>query len=680
MLKNILLIASFTTVSLTGINAYAQTDSSRYNLGRIQLSKDFTQHITVKGDDLQKIPFTNLAEAINVWFNGAYSNPASLVYVVDGNLLTDVNQYSIFDIEEITLIQNAAVQLNGATQQQQVILITTKRKPAKTRGIEAAAQTSLVQREKRALSSGQNAQDYKSTNALFQQYYISGHTYINDINVGASVNYLRDVNPELYQSGTTQPASPDMNRWRFNGYLNTRLGKKSILDFTIGYVPQQSDYQSNYANGGFVSNIGTATKDRLFNSNVKLTTQISSRLTNQLRFGFNRYTQNQNEHQFLAWPDISSASVDASVVTRSKIFNLYDDLSYKYQTGKWLLTPALNFNFRYVNANTAYTQIATQGGKTQVINNPLYAFNGKSYLLTPNVSVNYADLFNITGGALFILNAALTANGPATGRALPFVSASVNASRLFTQHSPVSVRLYGSYALSNDLNDVTYNLSSFYAIYNQASPVASGSFDNLPESTYAPVQHLKALTIGTNVGFWQDKLVLSYNFDKRDNITLLSISNTSNSEAVTGNITTPGNYYIHRIGATVSLINTATVSWRSNFNATNLKQKVFIPATLGGGSIITNAQVWTGGWANRLQYRKVTAGADILYFASPRDRATRVPYSSMALQNVYVGYIIKTPTLKRLEVFATGRNLTQNNTSIFADYRRYVGLGVTAAL
>jgi hypothetical protein len=46
----------------------AQVDTTHFDLGRIQLKKDFTQSITVKGEDLQRMPFDNLADAINVWF------------------------------------------------------------------------------------------------------------------------------------------------------------------------------------------------------------------------------------------------------------------------------------------------------------------------------------------------------------------------------------------------------------------------------------------------------------------------------------------------------------------------------------------------------------------------------------------------------------------------------------
>src|ERR1700744_669761 len=87
--------------------ANAQTDTSQYDLGRMLVKKDFTQSITVKGSDLEKYPFSSLSDAIQVWFYGTFTNSNSVVYVVDGNIINDVNAYSIHDIEEVTLVQNA---------------------------------------------------------------------------------------------------------------------------------------------------------------------------------------------------------------------------------------------------------------------------------------------------------------------------------------------------------------------------------------------------------------------------------------------------------------------------------------------------------------------------------------------------------------------------------------------
>lgn len=111
----------------------AQDDSSWYDLGSTRVEKKFTQHIAIKGEDLERMPFASLSGAINVWLYGAYSNPATRVYIVDGNMVTDVNAWSIYDIEEVVLLQSALVQTSGNAGQQQFVLVTTRKKSSSFR-------------------------------------------------------------------------------------------------------------------------------------------------------------------------------------------------------------------------------------------------------------------------------------------------------------------------------------------------------------------------------------------------------------------------------------------------------------------------------------------------------------------------------------------------------------------
>ncbi len=105
----------------------AQVDSSRLDIGYLTLKKEFTQTISIKGADLEKMPFANLSDALAVWLYGAYTQPLTLQYVVDGNPVGDVNAYSIYDIDEVVLVQNAAALIGTDGNQQEMVLIRTKR-------------------------------------------------------------------------------------------------------------------------------------------------------------------------------------------------------------------------------------------------------------------------------------------------------------------------------------------------------------------------------------------------------------------------------------------------------------------------------------------------------------------------------------------------------------------------
>src|SRR5580704_10117303 len=107
--------------------AMAQDDSSRLDAGYVTLKREFTQLVSIKGSDLEKMPFTNLSDEIAAWLYGAYTTPYTMQYVVDGNPVTDVNAYSIHDIDEVVLVQDASALIATAPGQAQVVVIRTKR-------------------------------------------------------------------------------------------------------------------------------------------------------------------------------------------------------------------------------------------------------------------------------------------------------------------------------------------------------------------------------------------------------------------------------------------------------------------------------------------------------------------------------------------------------------------------
>jgi hypothetical protein len=54
-------------------------DSSFHDLGRVQIRKNFSQVITIKGKDLERIAATSLHEAISAWLYGTLTNVNSCV-------------------------------------------------------------------------------------------------------------------------------------------------------------------------------------------------------------------------------------------------------------------------------------------------------------------------------------------------------------------------------------------------------------------------------------------------------------------------------------------------------------------------------------------------------------------------------------------------------------------------
>jgi len=143
--------------------------------------------------------------------------------VVDGNILSDVNTYSIHDIEEVVLVQNAAALTGLGGGQPQMVVITT-RKGKERSGIQGAAQTFLVHNP------------YSATN-LYHQYYLSAYRNLDKVSFGLSANYLRDVDPITKVNGLHVSSPYHMDRWRLNGYFSWRPDRKNTIEVHAGFTP-----------------------------------------------------------------------------------------------------------------------------------------------------------------------------------------------------------------------------------------------------------------------------------------------------------------------------------------------------------------------------------------------------------------------------------------------------------
>src|SRR5580692_11172912 len=200
------------------VPALAQSDSSRLDVGYLPLQRDLTQNISIKGADLEKMPFANLSDAIAAWLYGAYTQPAALLYVVDGSPVADVNAYSVFDIEEVVLVQNAAAMGYTGTSQQEVVWIRTRRGKAKS-GVTAAAQTGLVNGGMKGVS---------TDTRWYHQYYLGANINPGNWRFGASASWLRDIQPT---STAYQIVTPDnLQRWRLHGYADWQPDRHDQLE------------------------------------------------------------------------------------------------------------------------------------------------------------------------------------------------------------------------------------------------------------------------------------------------------------------------------------------------------------------------------------------------------------------------------------------------------------------
>ncbi|MDB5135447.1 MAG: hypothetical protein JWP37_2050 [Mucilaginibacter sp.] len=692
MLKRLLLSTTFAAFFF--LNAKAQTDTTHYDLGRILLKKEFTQGITIKGRDLERYQFSNLADAINVWLYGIYSNSSSLTYVVDGNLVTDVNAYSIYDIDEITLVQNALVQINGAGGQLQLVLIKTRRNKPGKQGIEAAGQTSMV--NVRDISNQPGA---KSTVDLYHQYYLSAYKNYNNIQFGASADYQRDVMPEITNSNYKVNDPLHYDRFKFNAYANINTWKGSILNFDVTYDPQRNKADNalniNQPPVSIFQYQNYYIIQHLVNSNISLKSHIVNGLNNIFSAGYSHYNYHETDNFSEGETTSPPINVNSFVVNYNTTSNLLlrDNLYYEKKVGNFVFEPSVNFTFRYLrdSLTTNINTLTISNLNIPEASNSKYASFAKfrTYFLTPSINLYYKKIFNLQGGFLYDLSK--TNNQPPDNekppKLFPFISANANIAPLIDPNTTIAINLHGAYALSYEFGDgysaldELGNPATTPVIINQFVSAITNPDGSLSQPSTAAnnlYRSFKTLTAGIDIDLFKNKLTIGYLFEKRNYLTTVEeqISSTDNSFTETIAIAANTAYYLNTVNINFKAINTRSFKWQTGINTTSIKQK--LPDF--GISIGQNA--WTGGFVNRFEVNNLFAGANLLYAIGERNytATSMTKTNSFSLQNLYAGTKIKITHLKYAEVFASARNISQNKSSDITDNRRFYGLGFKLGL
>jgi hypothetical protein len=692
MLKRLSLITAF--AALFFLSAKAQNDTTHYDLGRILLKKEFTQGITIKGRDLERYQFSNLADAINVWLYGIYSNSSDLTYVVDGNLVADVNAYSIYDIDEITLVQNALVQLNGASGQLQLVLIKTRRNKPGKQGIEAAGQTSLVNVHDISDQPGG-----KSTVDLYHQYYLSAYKNYNNIQFGASADYQRNVIPEI--TGNTYKVNDPVHydRFKFNAFANINTWKGSVLNVDVTYDPQRNKEDNastiNQPPVSIFQNRNYYIIQHLVNADISLKSHIVNGLNNIFSAGYSHYnyheTDNYSEGETTV-PPINVNSIAVNYNTTSNLL-LRDNLYFEKKIGNFVFEPSVNFTFRYLrdSLTTHISSLTTSNLNIPEASSSSYASFTKfrTYFLTPSINLYYKKIFNLQGGFLYNLsktNDQLPDNEKPP-KLFPFISANANIAPLIDPNTTIAINLHGAYALSYEFGDGYSALSELsntstapFVVTQFVSAITNpdGSLSQPATAANDLYRSFKTLTAGIDVDLLKNRLTIGYLFEKRNYLTTVEeqISSTDNSFTETIAIAAHTSYYLNTVNINFKAIDIKSFKWQTGINTTSIKQK------LPDYGISIGQNTWTGGFVNRFEINSLFAGANLLYAIGERNyTATSVTkINSFSLQNLYAGTKIKITHLKYAEVFASARNIIQNKSSDITDNRRFYGLGFKLGL
>lgn len=630
--------------------ANAQTDSTYLDLGRMRARKEFTQTTVIKASDLAQMPFTNLSDVIRLWVNASYTDKSTMVYVIDGVMINDADAYSIYDIEEITIIQNALSQFNGAASLQTLALIQTKRAKGEQPHFSFAAQAfAVTQKEK----------GYNYTTELFHQYNLSGSGKIGKVAVGGSVDYLHDAMP-TYNDSTKIITTPNIDRFRGHLWARTKLGKKSTLAFQGSYTPQNCN--SNFSSFSLPVWTSYVRKynESLLNATLQLQTAITSTLQNRFSAG---YTTNVQK--------VSDSTVNTSGFNSRSELNghqvyLNDNLSYTWNFKNWSIEPALSFNFQSLKYDYDRSYFSWPAGSHSSTTNQE---KGSFLTATPMVAITYKNILNIQGGFTQDLSEIVQKDYDGS-KTYPFVTVAANA---LPSNTKLSWKIYGSYAkmfASNNLSAFQLNDFDLYTSYFPR-PYSIFSYGIWPQGPTASTNSNERYQAGSDLSFAQKRITVGYNYLKAANTEFAQF--TSPGEGI---YYFQGNFIMHRHQLTVTgeVLQKNTVKWRTGF-----LMNFFKNYSTSFGSTVEETPV-AGGWTNRVNYKRISMGADLMYLFSKNLHSVQGEspnYKSILLQNVYLAYSFDVGKLHNASVYISSRNLTDSNIMpLSTDGRRFYGGGV----
>ena len=289
--------------------------------------KDLTGAVTtVKGADLAKIPVTNVAEAltgklagvqittadgspdaemlIRVRGGGSITGDNSPLYIVDGFPVSSISDIASSDIEDITVLKDAAsTAIYGSQGANGVILITTKgAKSGKTQvSYNVYVQGKTLKKKLDTMDPNQYVR------YLYERAALQGNAGIKSYE--KRYGSFDDIDLYQYQSG---------HDWQEEMFGNHDLSQSHNISISGGTDKTKFTLSGTYTNdNSLMDNNGY----RRYNSNFKLKHEIAKGL--DLDFGV-RLSDTQTKGQGTGGGSYKIRSYDA--IMTSPVFGLYDQI------------------------------------------------------------------------------------------------------------------------------------------------------------------------------------------------------------------------------------------------------------------------------------------------------------------------------------------------------------------
>jgi hypothetical protein len=672
----LVLTATFCFITL---NSVAQNDSLYFDLGRIKIKREFTQAITVKAKDLQQLSYTNLTDAVAAWFMGAYTNPSDVLYIIDGNTAGDPNMYSLHDIEEITLVQNALIQLNGASPVRQLVLVTTK-KTGKQTGIFIAGQTNQVRQNMPGPIDGKIKE---TVPALFHRYYLSADKNGKKVQYGASVGYLRDAVPHLRDPENITGKLNNFDRMQGNAYAQVLFGKSNIVNVQANYSPQYFDFEQQQ---NWSSNSETVVRTQDYHSkNKSLTTTLSwqtrfaKKWSNSLNASLNHLRIRQHDSNNFYGTNYRHTYWNYTGGSRFRYYQVRNTVSFKEVIGKWHVEPALSFTYFKPKRDHDWMVYSKRGVEvTEHTVAGQWAWD-RFIQLNPTISLTLQDCLNITGGVLSDLNPKVRK------RFFSYASATADLLQLGKHRPEANLKVYLSYAAFDRFDIPVYGFQETEYVPLAAFPYRPVSMLESNELRYIRTTDSvnRIISAGSHLVLFRKRLNLQYYFEKRNTGVMAAGTIFSSNGFSTIFALRILNSAINRINLQYNTIQNAELKWTTGLNFTSAKLRFSEPASFSNPYQVLGGMNdgKTGGLTNRVEYKNVGLGVDMLYIFD--EKVKQDPYrndveemNSFLLQHVFIMYTLRPAGSHPVRFYLNSRNPVQDkNYRLNKDRRRFYGAG-----
>lgn len=666
---------------LFSLSIHAQTDTSYYDLGRGRIKRDFSQAMVIKARDLR--PFFNSSIDDLVKARLGYAN--DLVYVIDGNAINNIDNYSIYDIEEIVILDNALGTLNGAYAAKFLVLVKTNRGKEMPEGftLGAAAKTGIVSGRTDLEEFGSS---YESDVRQYHQYYVSGNYRSQKLHVGTSIDYMRDAGPLVRQEDHELSLKTNYNPLKVRTFADYRFHRAHTLSAEVSWSPiwHTLDYEERRYLPSY--EIDTRQEQDYKSSYLQGTLQLKSRFLkhfeNDLVGAYNwgevsRETFYATSRYSNGTEQFGASGRDSYNVWRRHLL-LRNTLSYNWSVGESLtIRPFANFVFRNISHSQADESRSTSLTDASVgaFSTNRFWYRTRYWTMQPALDITWRNYLNLNGGVVFSKSTYLLSGDT---RKFPFASVSADVLQLLREGSHSSLKLFASYARSENLGDDQTTVS----ISENNEYLAS-----LPVYTYIPSLNTDAFdrttfVMGAHFGLLREVLRLGYSYNGRR----YPLARRAANSTVLQNYEVQLSNDFHRLSFGAKPFSGHGFGWQSDLHAFITKvevEHVGQGETPLSGDYLLDSDPLYFQWANKWSYKDFFMGMDVM-------AADNQPYQSLdeslvlkwetrqtfSIQHLYLGKDLSLANGQKLNIYAYARNLFENRYSLLADHRVYCGVGL----